>query len=271
MDALRRRLGRFAFHSFALLVVAYFTLPMVVAVLMSFTPSRFLRLPTTDWSLRWYGEFFTTNKWIDGMINSLIVAAIAIVISLIVGLAAALAFTRYKFRWSSALYTACLTPVFTPAVIIAMALLAVAYRAGLWGGYLIIGLAHSLWAFPLVIMVLKVSLEGLDRSLEEAARGLGASPWQVFLTVILPLIGPSILVSALFVFIISINEFVMALFLGTVETDTLPRIIYPTLRYSLTPLVAAASGVLMFLTVVFLLLAARIMNLRKMVDYQRST
>jgi ABC-type spermidine/putrescine transport system permease subunit II len=89
--------------------------------------------------------------------------------------------------------------------------------------------------------------------------------------VILPLIGPSVFVSALFAFIISINEFVMALFLGTVETDTLPRIIYPTLRYSLTPLVAAASGVLMALTVVFLLLAARIMNLRKLVDFQRST
>jgi len=264
------RLGRYVFHLFAFLVVAYFTLPMVVAVLMSFTPSRFLRLPTTEWSLRWYEEFFASNKWVDGLMNSLIVSGITIVISLVVGLSAALAFTRYKFKWSATLYTACLTPVFTPAVIIAMALLAVAYRTGLWGGYLIIGIAHSLWAFPLVIMVLRVSLEGLDRSLEEA-RGLGASPWQVFYTVILPLIGPSVFVSALFAFIISINEFVMALFLGTVETDTLPRIIYPTLRYSLTPLVAAASGVLMVLTVVFLLLAARIMNLRKLVDFQRST
>jgi ABC-type spermidine/putrescine transport system permease subunit II len=156
-------------------------------------------------------------------------------------------------------------------VIIAMALLTVAYSTGLWGGYLIIGIAHSLWAFPLVIMVLRVSLEGLDRSLEEAARGLGANSWQVFYTVILPLIGPTVLVAALFAFIISINEFVMALFLGTVDTETLPRIIYPTLRYSLTPLVAAASGVLMLLTVVVLLLAARIMNLRKLVSFQRSS
>jgi putative spermidine/putrescine transport system permease protein len=260
-----------AFHAFALMMVAYFTLPMVVAVLMSFTPSRFLRLPTTEWSLRWYAEFFSSTKWIEGLVNSLIVSGITIVISLVVGLLAALAFTRYKFKWSAALYTACLTPVFTPAVIIAMALLTVAYSTGLWGGYLIIGIAHSLWAFPLVIMVLRVSLEGLDRSLEEAARGLGANSWQVFYTVILPLIGPTVLVAALFAFIISINEFVMALFLGTVDTETLPRIIYPTLRYSLTPLVAAASGVLMLLTVVVLLLAARIMNLRKLVSFQRSS
>lgn len=265
-----KRLGHFIFHLFAVLMLAYFTLPMVVAVLMSFTPSRFLRLPTTEWSLQWYQEFFSTNKWVDGLWNSLIVCGITIVLSLIIGLSAALAFTRYKFKWKVGLYTLALTPVFTPAVIIAMALLTVAYQTGLWGGFLIIGIAHSLWAFPLVIMVLRVSLEGLDRSLEEAAGGMGAGTWTVFYTIILPLIAPSILVGALFAFIISVNEFIMALFLGTSTTETLPRIIYPVLRYRLTPLVAAASGVLMFVTVVGLLLAAKIMNLRKLVEFQRS-
>ena len=265
-----RILGRFAFHLFAVLMVVYFTLPMIVAVLMSFTPSRFLRLPSTKWSLRWYEAFFTNLKWMEGLWNSLIVSGITIVLALIVGMAAAIAFSRYKFKFSTGLYTLALTPVFTPAVIIAMALLAVAYKANLWGGYLIIGIAHSLWAFPLVIMVLRVSLEGLDKSLEEAARGMGASPWRTFYEIILPLIMPSVLVSALFAFIISINEFIMALFLGTSETETLPRIIYPTLRYSLTPLVAAASGILMLLTVVVLLLSARIMNLRKLIEFSRS-
>ena len=151
-----------------------------------------------------------------------------------------------------------------------MALLGFAYKSGMWGGYLIIAIAHSLWAFPLVIMVMRVSLEGLDRSLEEAARGMGATPWQTFRIVILPLVAPSVLVGALFAFIISINEFIMALFLGTAETETLPRIIYPTLRYRLTPLVAAASGILMLLTVAVLLLAARIMNLRKLIEFNRA-
>jgi ABC-type spermidine/putrescine transport system permease subunit II len=265
-----RVLGRYLFHAFAAVMVVYFTAPMIIAVLMSFTPSRFLRLPTTQWSIRWYEEFFNDPKWVEGLWNSLIVSGITMVLALIVGITAALAFSRYKFKWGVGLYTVALTPVFTPAVIIAMALLAVAYKMHLWGGYLIIGIAHSLWAFPLVIMVLRVSLEGLDKSLEEAARGMGASPWRTFYTVILPLVAPSVLVSALFAFIISINEFIMALFLGTSETETLPRIIYPTLRYRLTPLVAAASGILMLLTVVVLLLSARIMNLRKLVEFSRS-
>ena len=265
-----RLLGRYAFHIFALLMVIYFTAPMVIAVMMSFTPSRFLRLPTDKWSLRWYEAFFNDLKWMEGLWNSLIVSGITMVLALIIGMTAALAFSRYKFKWGIGLYTLALTPVFTPAVIIAMALLALAYKLDLWGGYLIIGIAHSLWAFPLVIMILRVSLEGLDKSLEEAARGMGASPWYTFYVVILPLVAPSVLVGALFAFIISINEFIMALFLGTSETETLPRIIYPTLRYRLTPLVAAASGVLMLLTVVVLLLSARIINLRKLVEYNRS-
>ena len=265
-----RFLGRQAFHVFAFLMMVYFTLPMIIAVMMSFTPSRFLRLPTTKWSMRWYEAFFNDLKWMEGLWNSMIVSGLTIVLALIVGMTAALAFSRYRFKWKMGLYTLALTPVFTPAVIIAMALLAVAYKLDLWGGYLIIAIAHSLWAFPLVIMILRVSLEGLDRSLEEAARGMGASPWRTFREIILPLVGPSVLVGALFAFIISINEFIMALFLGTSETETLPRIIYPTLRYRLTPLVAAASGVLMLLTVVVLLLAARIMNLRKLIEFNRS-
>ena len=99
---------------------------------------------------------------------------------------------------------------------------------------------------------------------------MGASSLQAFLTITLPLVMPAVLVGALFAFIISVNEFVMALFLGTVDTETLPRIIYPVLRYRLTPLVAAASGVLMLVTIVVLLVAARLVNLGKLIQYQRS-
>jgi len=264
------RLSKLAWHGFALLMSVYFLAPMVIAVLMSFTPSRFLRLPKDQWSLRWYEQFFNDPKWMESLTNSFIVAALTIVLSLIVGLTAALAFTRFKFKWGTTIYTLALTPVFTPAVIIGMSMLGLAYQSGLWGSYLIIAIAHSLWAFPLVILVLRVSLDGLDRSIEEAARGMGATPVQVFYLIIAPLIAPSIMVGVLFSFIISINEFIMALFLGTTETETLPRVVYPTLRYRLTPVVAAASGVLMLITVVGLLAAARLMNLRRLVETNRS-
>ncbi len=249
-------------------MVIYLLLPMVIAVLVSFSPTRFIEIPET-FSLHWYRVFFNNVKWMNGLWNSLYVGGLTIVISLAVGVMAALAFTRYKLKWGTVLYTLALTPVFTPAVIIGMSLLAFAHTVEIWGTYISIAIAHSLWSYPLVLMILKVSLEGLDPSLAEAARGMGASFLRTFHEITLPLIAPAVLVAVLFSFIISVNEFVMALFLATVETETLPRIIWPTLRYALTPLVAAASGVLMLLTVAVLLVSAQLMNLRKFVEFSR--
>ena len=250
-------------------MVTYLLLPMVIAVLVSFTASRFIEIPET-FSLRWYFEFFNNLKWMNGLWNSLYIGGLTIIFSLIAGVTGALVFTRYRFKWGTILYTLALTPLFTPAVIIGMSLLAFSHTIGIWGTYVSIAIAHSLWSYPLVLMILKVSLEGLDPSLDEAARGMGASAWRTFRDITLPLIAPAVFVGVLFSFIISVNEFVMALFLGTVNTETLPRIIWPTLRYALTPLVAAASGVLMLLTITLLLVSAKLFNLRKLVEFSHS-
>ena len=167
-----RQLGLVVFHLFAIGMVVYLLLPMVVAVLVSFSPTRFIEIPET-FSLHWYRVFFNNIKWTNALWNSLYIGGLTIVISLAVGVTAALAFTRYKLKWGTVLYTMALTPVFTPAVIIGMSLLAFSHTVGIWGTYISIAIAHSLWSYPLVLMILKVSLEGLDPSLGEAARGMG--------------------------------------------------------------------------------------------------
>jgi ABC-type spermidine/putrescine transport system permease subunit II len=101
--------------------------------------------------------------------------------------------------------------------------------------------------------------------LEAAARGLGASPLRAFLEVTVPLILPGLVVSIFFAFIISLNEFIMSLFLATPRTQTLSTLIWPQVRHSLTPVVAAASGVTILITVGVLLVAHRIMDLRRLV------
>jgi ABC-type spermidine/putrescine transport system permease subunit II len=257
-----------AFHIFGVAMLLYLLLPVVLAVLVSFTPSRFIELPKT-FSLRWYVEFFNSEKWLNGLKNSFYIGFLSTVISVIIGMCAAIAVVRYDFRGKAALNTFVLTPVFIPAVILGMGLLSTYYKLHLWGTYISIAIAHSLWAVPLVFMVLRVSLEGIDRTLEEAAKGLGANGVRTFYEVTLPLIMPGILVSILFSFIISVNEFVMALFLTTSETETLPKVIWPNLRYLLTPLVAAASGVLTLLTVVGLMVAAKLFNLGKVLAVKR--
>ena len=257
-------LGSIAFHAFGFLVLAFLALPMIFSVLVSFSPNIFIELPSikTGLSLRWYSEFFSNPRWIMGLRNSFTIGLIATVISFLVGLSTAIAFNRYKFRWKTTLNAVVMTPVFVPAVVIGMASLSFHHQIGLWGTTLSIAVAHSLWAIPLVFMVLQPTLASLDKSLEEAAQGMGASPLRVFFHVTLPLIMPGVLVSIMFAFIISVNEFVMALFLAVPTTQTLPTLIWPNLRYSLTPVVAAASSVLLYLSIIVLGLSAKIFKVK---------
>jgi ABC-type spermidine/putrescine transport system permease subunit II len=142
-----------------------------------------------------------------------------------------------------------LLPLFVPGVVLGMALLPLMRWVGLWGTLLSIAAAHCLWSLPVVFLLVRSALQELDPDLEHAARGLGAAPLAVFTRVTLPLIAPAVAAGATLAFVLSINEFVMALFLATPQSETLPKVIWPNLRYTLSPLVAAASGVFTAVTI----------------------
>jgi putative spermidine/putrescine transport system permease protein len=163
-----------------------------------------------------------------------------------------LAVTRYRVRGRQILQSAVMLPLFVQALVLALALLPVMRMIGLWGGFLSVALAHSLWGLPLVFLAVRGALEDMNPNLEIAARGLGASGGQTFLSVTLPVILPAMGVGGLLAFIVSFNELVMALFLCTPDIETLPKVIWPNLRYTLSPLVAAASGVAVVTAVLLL-------------------
>lgn len=231
---------------FGLLLVLL--LPLIYVIWISFTPGELLQPPTGQWSLRWYQLFFTSPQWMQGLINSFWVAGMTVIGSLLTGGGVALAVTRYHFRGVQLLSGAVLLPLFVPAVVLAMALLPFVHILGLWGTRVSVAAGHSLWSMPVVFLVIRAALEDLDPDLEHAARGLGATPITIFRRITLPVIAPALVVGAIMAFIISLNEFVMALFLSTPAIETLPKVIWPNLRYTLTPIVAAASSVMMVLT-----------------------
>lgn len=229
--------------------------PLFYVVWISFTPGELLEPPTGEWSLRWYRLFLESPQWIQALTNSIWVAGMAVISSLLGGGGVALAVTRYHFRGAQLLTGAVLLPLFVPAVVLAMALLPFMHTLGLWGSRFSLVAAHSLWSLPVVFLVIRSALEELDPDLELAARGLGANPLTTFRRVTLPVISPALLVGALMAFILSLNEFVMALFLSTPAIETLPKVIWPNLRYTLTPVVAAASSITMALTLLSFALA----------------
>ncbi len=247
-----RGILRYFVGALAVLVLTALLWPLVYALWISFTPLELLQPPRADWSLRWYREFFAQTRWTDGLRNSLIVGALATVLSVVCGASVAVAIVRHRFRGRRLLQGAVMLPLFIPALILGMALLPMMRTLGLWGTHFSVAAAHSLWGLPLVFLAVRGALEDADANMEHAARGLGASAAQTFRLVTLPIISPAVAVGAMMAFIISLNELVMALFLCTSTNDTLPKVIWPNLRYTLSPLVAAASGVTVIVTLVLL-------------------
>jgi ABC-type spermidine/putrescine transport system permease subunit II len=248
--------------------LAYFVLgllltPLVLSILVSFTPSRYLELPRSQWTVQWYSEFFHGPVWTQALTNSLAIAALTAALSVTVALATAIAIVRRHFRSKAVWEASLLLPMVLPAVALATGMLAVVRLTPLWGSHLSLAAAHSVLAIPVCYLALRASLRQVDPNLEAAARGLGAGPWRVFRFVTLPLIMPAVLAATLFALVISLNEITLTLFLVTRYTETLPRVIWPNLRFAITPLVAAASVILLALTLPALVAAGWWMRPRR--------
>jgi ABC-type spermidine/putrescine transport system permease subunit II len=251
-------------HTAALLLLLGMLAPLAYAAWVSFSPGELLQPPTGAWSLRWYRRFLESTQWTDSLVRSLEVAGLSVAVALVSGTGLALAVARHHFRGRWLLAGAALLPLFVPAVVLGMGLLPMVHALGLWGTRVSLALAHGLVALPVVFLVVRSALAEVSPDLEAAARGLGAGPWRTFRRVTLPLIRPALLAGAAMSFILSLNEFTLALFLATPEVETLPRVIWPNLRYSLSPLVAVASCVTAALTLAGLAVAAGLRRLDRL-------
>lgn len=240
---------KFSSWGFVAFIVIYLLTPIIVTLLMSFSDASALRFPIREWSTKWYGDFFASPQWTDALLNSLLIAMGTTVISTTCGVVAAWAFEKYEFRFKPLLYLLIMLPLFMPGVVLG---LGVAMAMGsadilgypLYGSRLIVMLAHSLWAIPLVFMLMETTFRTVDHRIVEASYDLGGRPFQTFFEIVLPSVSTGIVSSALFAFVISLNEFVMALFLTTRDTQTLPVLMWLSLRSAGTPRLAVASVVL---------------------------
>ena len=247
----------------AYLVLGILLAPLFLSILVSFTPSRYLELPRDAWTWEWYKQFLQSPVWTQALRNSLVIAVMTSSLAVTTALATATALVHRHWRWKVAWESALLVPMVLPGVALAVGMLALVRLTTLWGSHLSLALAHSILAIPVCYLVLRASLRQVDPNLQAAARGLGAGPWRVFRFVTLPLIMPAVLAATLFALVISLNEITLTLFLATRYTETLPRVIWPNLRFAITPLVAAASVILLTLTLPALIAAGWWMRPRR--------
>jgi ABC-type spermidine/putrescine transport system permease subunit II len=239
-----------ALTAFAVVAFALVYLPIGLVVLTSFSAAEISSFPIKAFTLRWYADLAESRRTLDSLWTSLLVAGPATVAATAVGVLAALPLVRYEFP-GKRLFLALMTmPMLAPGIILGVSMLLFIRSIGFTTGYLAILLGHTVLAMPYCTFIVMASLARFDRTLEDAARGLGAGELSVFFRVTLPGISAGVIGAALFAFTISIGEFIVTFFLTSAGTTTLPVRIYSIVRVGITPEINAISSLILLVTLI---------------------
>ena len=255
-----RRSRLLAAHT--ILVYLFLWVPIAVLAVFSFNAGR----QTAVWrgfTLDWYRRLLADDALLASVRNSLAAAALTTVLATVLGTLAALALRRTDVDLQGArgaTLALLLLPMVLPEVVLGAALLTFFGTVGLRLSLATVVIAHVVFSVPYVTLVVRARLAGLDPALEEAARDLGAGPVETFRRVTLPLILPGIAASALLVFTLSIDDYVVTSFVAGVGSTTLPLHVYSMLRVGVTPEVNAVSTLLLAGTIGWIVAAQRLLR-----------
>ncbi len=216
------------------LVYAFMYLPVAVVALFSFNRSEMLAFPMTGFTLDWYNVAIHDSRLLGGFANSILIAAPTALISTTLGAMAALALTRHRFRGRIVFAALLIVPFFIPKIILAVADVIAMAVVGVPHGVAVITAAQSLIILPFSAMVIASVLIRLDHRLEEAAADLGASGWQVFSRVQLPLMRNGLVASFFIAFVLSSSEYVVTSFVSG-RTQPLSIMVASDFRFHLSP------------------------------------
>lgn len=243
------------------LVLLFFYLPILLLIINSVNASRF----GTSWqgfSWKWYESLFRRNDLWAALKNSLLIASCASLGAMLLGTTAAFALHRFRSRWQQSHRMLLALPLVLPEILIGMSLLSLFVAIKLPLGLVTVGIAHITFSLSYVALVVQARLQDFDFSMMEAARDLGATKFQAFYQILLPLLAPGILAGGLLAFTLSIDDFVVTFFVTGAGSDTLPLKINSMIRHSKElPVINALSTLLLLVT--FLLVASSQRLLKK--------
>lgn len=248
--------------TFTGVLLVFLLLPIMSVLVISFTSVTTLQFPPPEWSLRWYEEvwlMFTEpendyTRLAESLFTSILIATLTSVICLIVGVPASYALVRFQFRGHRVVEELLLSvPIIFPTVVLGVALLVIVSMSGVDLGVFQIVVAHSIIGLPFMMRNCVAALHGIDLSLQEAAKTLGASSVRAFVEVILPLIRGGMSSGVLLVFILSFNEFTLSYFLYTIDVFPLSIWLFQQSNTSFSPAIFAVSSLMIAINVMVIL------------------
>lgn len=258
----RRIGGNTLLHIFTWVVILWLLLPIFVMIAFGFNNPKGRYNQTWDgFTFKWYGKLFEITDLTSALITSLVIAVVATIVSTALGTGIGYALGRYRFRGSGTLNLIMFATISSPELVMGASLLSLFVSLGVGLGSVTITIAHIMFSLSFVAIVVRARVLTLDRSIEEAAADLGATPWTTFWKVTFPIILPAVFAGVLLAFALSIDDFVVTNFTaGT--TVTFPLWIWGATRVGLPPQVNVM-GTLIFAFGVLVALAMTLGSRRK--------
>ena len=235
----------------AFAVYAFILVPTLIVIPISFGGSGELTFPPRVWSLELYGQLFSSSSWMGPILQSLKVAGLTMVVSVLIGVPASYGLVRFDFPGKRLVMLLLMSPILVPVIVISLGLYLYLSRLHLVGTTAGLVVSHVAYVTPFMMMTVMAGVKKLDPALEFATTIMGANRRAVFFKVVLPQLRPSIFAGALFAFLVSFDEVVIAWFLTSPTTTTLPVKMYSSIQWDISPVIAAVSALLTVLSLVF--------------------
>ena len=241
------------------LVYAFLYLPIVVAVLFSFNSSK-LNIQFEGFTLEWYSKMFQNELLMNAFWNTIIVAAVSTFLSTTIGTLCAVGLNRFEFKLKKLVSTTLYIPIVIPELVFGIAMLILFSSIHMPMNLFTLIVSHVTFSLPFVVITVRSRLAGFDRSIEEAARDLGANEIHTFFRVTLPMIAPGVISGAMLALTLSLDDVVVSFFTSGPESQTLPLRILGMVKKGISPDVNALSTLMIVGTVSILLMTTLIQN-----------
>ena len=261
-----RRLARWTFLA---VLAAFLAAPLIVVTGVSFNSSARMNFPPQQPSLVWYGNFFADAGWMSAFTLSLIIAALASLVALSISLPVTYAVWRYRSRAAMALQAAARVSFLLPSVVVSIVFLVFWSAIGHAGRMEDTILSHAVVFVTLPLTTIGLGFASIDPALVDAARIMGARDSDVLRTVIRPIVLPYVISGLVFVFILSLNEYIIAYMVAGFEVETMPIKVFNNLRMGFTPTMCVGAVLFMLLGIVGFGLIALIGDLPKLLGARR--
>ncbi len=232
-------------------------LPIVIVIVYSFNENKLTAI-WSGFSLKWYTKLFQDKDLMEALKNSLILGVLSCLCAGVIGTIGAVGMARANYKTKGIMEYLSMLPIMIPEIILGMVFLAFFSLMSLPFGMTTLVIAHTTFCIPYIYMMVKARLVGMDPSLLEAARDLGASEIRAFFDVTLPLIMPAVASGSLLAFAMSFDDVVISVLVTNSRINTLPIKVFSRIKFGVSPEINALSTIMLSVTLIIILGVTRI-------------